>query len=133
MLVSIFSRIDSFSWFKSVLILINRSSYIWPLGYLWHLLKVTVHGFWQSLVKATWILPFWSMLRFLMNSFALVVLETVILFTVLWAIANTSLTRIDDWPTFQRQDAVKIGWISFNNFIIVYNLTVFITFADTIE
>ena len=71
----------------------------WPLEHLWYLFKVTVCGFWQYRLK-TWTLPFLSMLRFLRNSSALVLFETVILFTALWVIANTSLTRVDNWPTF---------------------------------
>ena len=60
MLVLIFPRIDSFRWFKSALILINRSPYVWPPGHLWYLFKVTMCRFWRSSVKTTLTLPFWS-------------------------------------------------------------------------
>ena len=71
--------------------------------------------FWtRSLVS--WTLLYWSMLRFLMNSSVLFVLETVILFTAFWEIANTSLTGVNDKFTFWRQDAVRIGWMKSNNF-----------------
>ena len=67
-----------------------------------------VCGYLQLSIKASLTLPFWSVLRFLVNSSALVLLETVILFTAFWAVGNTLLGLMIDL-LFEDRMQQKLG------------------------